>query len=74
MKKNKIYISICSRNYNSNLLNLLNCISQNNRKARRHAENILRSLTEMGLPPSRVAVSAKTAAQANTNEVHLYLR
>ncbi len=49
-------------------------ISQNNRKARRHAENILRSLTEMGLPPSRVAVSAKTAAQANTNEVHLYLR
>ncbi len=33
MKKNRIYISICSRNYNSNLLNLLNCISQNNRNS-----------------------------------------
>ncbi len=49
-------------------------ITQNNRKARRHAEDILRSLTEMGLPPSRVAVSAKTEAQIKSNEVHLYLR
>lgn len=29
MKKNRIYISICSRNFNSNLLNLLNCINMN---------------------------------------------
>jgi hypothetical protein len=46
----------------------------NSNKARRYAEGVLRSLIEMGLPPARVAVSAKTAAQARSNEVHLYLR
>ena len=49
-------------------------IALNSNKARRHAEGVLRSLIEMGLPPARVAVSAKTAAAARTNEVHLYLR
>lgn len=48
-------------------------VALNSNKARRYAEGVLRSLTEMGLPPARVAVSAKTAA-ARTNEVHLYLR
>lgn len=43
-------------------------------QARRQAEQVLRSLTEMGLPPSRVALSASTSASAQTNEVHLYLR
>ena len=38
------------------------------------AEEVLRSLTEMGLPAARVAVSAKTLASAKTSEVHLYLR
>ncbi len=49
-------------------------VALNANKARRHAEDVLRSLIEMGLPPSRVAVSAKTAGTATTNEVHLYLR
>lgn len=49
-------------------------VALNSNKARRHAEDVLRSLTEMGLPPARVAVSAKTASSASTNEVHLYLR
>lgn len=49
-------------------------VALNSNKARRHAEDVLRALTEMGLPPARVAVSAKTASSANTNEVHLYLR
>lgn len=49
-------------------------VALNSNKARRHAEDVLRSLTEMGLPPARVAVSAKTASSANANEVHLYLR
>ncbi|MSO93307.1 MAG: hypothetical protein EXQ86_07910 [Rhodospirillales bacterium] len=48
--------------------------SLNSTKSRRHAEDVLRSLTEMGLPPARVAVSAKALASAKTNEVHLYLR
>jgi hypothetical protein len=49
-------------------------VSLNSNKARRHSENVLRSLIDMGLPPARVAVSARTAVQARTNEVHLYLR
>ena len=43
-------------------------------EARQHAENVMRSLVEMGLPPNRVAVSAKTQAQIANNEVHLYVR
>lgn len=48
--------------------------SLNTGKSRRHAEDVLRSLTEMGLPPSRVAMSSRALASAKTNEVHLYLR
>lgn len=49
-------------------------VALNSNKARRHAEEVLRSLTEMGLPPARIAVSAKTLSSVSTNEVHLYLR
>ena len=49
-------------------------VALNSSKSRRNAENVLRSLVDMGLPPSRVAVSGKTASTANVNEVHLYLR
>lgn len=46
----------------------------NTNRSRRHAEGVLRSLVEMGLPPSRVAISTRTLADARVNEVHLYLR
>ena len=46
----------------------------NTNRSRRHAENVLRSLVEIGLPPSRVAISTRTLADAKVNEVHLYLR
>ena len=49
-------------------------IALNSNKARRHSGNVLRTLTEMGLPPARVSVSAKTSNNARSNEVHLYLR
>jgi len=49
-------------------------VALNSNKVRRNAEEVLRSLTEMGLPPERVAVSSKTSNTATTNEVHLYLR
>ena len=49
-------------------------VALNSNKARRHAEEVLRALIEMGLPVARVAVSAKTMAAAKTNEVHVYLR
>ncbi len=49
-------------------------VALNTNKSRRFADGVLRSLVEMGLPPSRVAVSGKTSPTARTNEVHLYLR
>ncbi len=49
-------------------------VALNSTKVRRSAEGVLRSLVEMGLPPSRIALSGKTSADAQTNEVHLYLR
>ena len=42
--------------------------------ARRNAENVMRSLTNMGLPPNRVTLSATNSPQAQVNEVHLYVR
>ncbi|MBL4692840.1 MAG: hypothetical protein JKY92_05870 [Magnetovibrio sp.] len=49
-------------------------VALNSNKVRRHAEDVLRSLIEMGLPPERVAVSAKTSNKSVSNEVHLYMR
>jgi hypothetical protein len=43
-------------------------------KARRNAETVMRSLVDMGLPPSRVAMSSTTSDNATTNEVHIYVR
>ncbi|GAB4194405.1 MAG: hypothetical protein OHK0024_34490 [Thalassobaculales bacterium] len=42
--------------------------------ARRNAESVLRTLTGMGLPPGRVNLSATSSGEAQSNEVHLYLR
>jgi hypothetical protein len=42
-------------------------------RARRNAERVLRSLTEMGLPMDRVDLSYSPSAEATTNEVHLYI-
>ncbi|MCW9036062.1 MAG: hypothetical protein OQK35_01540 [Alphaproteobacteria bacterium] len=49
-------------------------VAVNSGKTRRSAEQVLRSLTDMGLPSSRIAMSARTSSKAQTNEVHLYLR
>ena len=46
----------------------------NKTKSRRFAEGVMRSLVEMGLPPSRIAMSTKVNRGARSNEVHLYLR
>ena len=42
--------------------------------AKRNAESVLRSLTEMGLPTTRVQLSATTSGQAQNTEVHVYVR
>lgn len=49
-------------------------VASNTTKARQEAEAVLRALVEMGLPPSRVAMSASVSTVATTNEVHLYIR
>ncbi|MEE8332980.1 MAG: hypothetical protein V3R85_03960 [Alphaproteobacteria bacterium] len=43
-------------------------------KAKRSAESVLRALSEMGLPLERVRLSATQSAEAQSNEVHLYVR
>ncbi len=42
--------------------------------ARRNAESVMRSLASMGLPASRVTMSAGTSSDAQANEVHIYVR
>lgn len=43
-------------------------------KARRNAEKVLRTLTQMGLESKRIALSALTNDTIQSNEVHLYIR
>ena len=43
-------------------------------RARRNAEKVLRSLTQMGLDTSRVNLSYDKSAEAATSEVHIYIR
>ena len=45
----------------------------NANSARRNAQSVLRALVDMGLPPSRVSLSATTASSGG-NEVRLYVR
>lgn len=42
--------------------------------SRRNAEQVLRSLTEMGLPADRIRMSGMASQTATSNEVHLYVR
>ena len=43
-------------------------------KSWKNAQEVLRALTDMGLPPSRVSLSATTAADTSSNEVRLFVR
>lgn len=43
-------------------------------KSRRNAERVLRSLTQMGLPMEKVDVSYAGSNNANSSEVHIYIR
>ncbi len=45
----------------------------NQATSRRHAEAVLRSMTEMGLPPGRVSLSATTSLNARSSEIHVYV-
>lgn len=43
-------------------------------KARRNAEKVLRTLTQMGLPLEQVDLSYSESSQASSNEVHLFVK
>ena len=43
-------------------------------RSKDHASRVLRAMTDMGLPGSRVALSAMTSERASSNEVHIYIR
>jgi hypothetical protein len=43
-------------------------------QSRRYANQVMRSLTEMGLPAGRIALSATTNPGSATNEVQIYIR
>jgi hypothetical protein len=49
-------------------------VTLNSANAKRNAESVLRSLTEMGLPATRVQLSSTTSGQAQNTEVHVYVR
>jgi len=42
--------------------------------ARRHAERVVRTLVEMGVPRDRIVVSERTASDARTDETRIYVR
>ncbi|HEY5598517.1 MAG TPA: hypothetical protein VIK47_06910 [Kiloniellales bacterium] len=43
-------------------------------RSRRNAEGVMRTLTNMGLPADRITLSATSSANAQVNEVHVYVR
>lgn len=43
-------------------------------RARRNAEMVLRSLSQMGIDINKIDLSTQQSAEAKTNEVHIYIR
>jgi len=46
----------------------------NTNSSRRNAENVMRSMTSMGLPSDRVIMASMTNPSVSTSEVHVYVR
>jgi len=49
-------------------------VAVNTNASRQNAENVLRSLTNMGLPANRVSLSATMSPDIQTNEVRVFVR
>lgn len=49
-------------------------VAVNTNASRQNAENVLRSLTNMGLPADRMALAATTSPDVQANEVRVYVR
>jgi hypothetical protein len=48
-------------------------ITLHSETSKRNVENVFSSLTNMGLPPERVSLSATTSANVKSDEVQLYV-
>jgi hypothetical protein len=49
-------------------------VALNSSKAKRNAQTVMRSLTDMGMPQSRVRMSDSTSAAVSANEVQVFVR
>ncbi|MDE1902783.1 MAG: hypothetical protein KGI46_02895 [Alphaproteobacteria bacterium] len=49
-------------------------VAVNSNASKHNAEDVMRSLTNMGLPADRVTLSATTSADVQSNEVRIYVR
>ena len=49
-------------------------VALNTTNAKRNAESVVRTLTDMGLPADRINISATTSATAQSNEGQVYVR
>ncbi|WP_417803908.1 hypothetical protein [Thalassospira lucentensis] len=49
-------------------------VALNSNKSKRNAQAVLRSLTDMGMPSSRVRASDTRSASVSANEVHVFVR
>jgi hypothetical protein len=49
-------------------------VALNSEKAKRHADGVARTLSQMGLPANRIHMSATSSANATVNEVQLFVR
>jgi hypothetical protein len=49
-------------------------VALNSSKAKRDAQSVVRSLTDMGMPNSRVRLSDSTSSAVSANEVHVFVR
>lgn len=49
-------------------------VAVNSNASKHNAEDVMRSLTDMGLPADRVTLSATTSADVRSNEVRIYVR
>jgi hypothetical protein len=49
-------------------------VSQAQTRSKRNADQVLRTLNDMGLPQNRVSVSSTTSPDTAVNEVHIYVR
>ncbi len=49
-------------------------VALNTNESKRNAEQVFRSLTDMGLSGDRVTLSTATSSAVQTNEVHIFVR